>query len=90
MTETFDLRIDSIAAGGDGVGRHDGMVVFVPRTAQGDVASVEARRTGRLMRGRLVKLLAASPARVTPECEHYVADSYATCCNWQPPHESAT
>ena len=30
---TIELRIDSIAAGGDGVGRHNGMVVFVPRTA---------------------------------------------------------
>ena len=31
-----ELDIDSIAAGGDGVGRTDGVVVFVPRTAPGD------------------------------------------------------
>ena len=32
------VAIDSIAAGGDGVGRSEGMAVFVPRTAPGDVA----------------------------------------------------
>ncbi|HEX7939640.1 MAG TPA: TRAM domain-containing protein [Gemmatimonadaceae bacterium] len=79
MSETFDVTIDSIAAGGDGVGRHNGMVVFVPRTAPGDVARVEARPDGRLMRGRLIKLLTASTKRAEPACRHYVADSCGGC-----------
>lgn len=76
---TFDLRIDSIAAGGDGVGRHEGLVVFVPRTAPGDVARVDAEQHGRLMRGRLVDVIQASADRTEPACAHYVHDRCGGC-----------
>jgi 23S rRNA (uracil1939-C5)-methyltransferase len=79
VSETFDLRIDSIAAGGDGVGRRDGMVVFVPRTAPGDLARVRAERQDRLMRGRLLELVSPSPQRVVPPCKHYVDDRCGGC-----------
>ena len=79
MSETFDLRIDSIAAGGDGVGRRDGMVVFVPRTAPGDVARTRAQRHDRLMRGRLLDLVERSPLRADPPCRHYVDDRCGGC-----------
>jgi 23S rRNA (uracil1939-C5)-methyltransferase len=79
MSETFELRIDSIAAGGDGVGRRDGMVVFVPRSAPGDLACVVAERQDRLMRGRLASLLEASERRVDPCCDHYVRDRCGGC-----------
>ena len=75
----FDLRIDSIAAGGDGVGRHEGIVVFVPRTAPGDVVRVRARQQDRLMRGEALELLQASPQRTDPPCEHYVKDRCGGC-----------
>jgi 23S rRNA (uracil1939-C5)-methyltransferase len=77
--DVLELRIDSIAAGGDGVGRHDGMVVFVPRTAPGDVVRVSAVRHDRLMRGRLVDLVDASPSRADPCCDHYDADRCGGC-----------
>ena len=77
--EVFDLQIDSIAAGGDGVGRHDGLVVFVPRTAPGDLVRVSAERHDRLMRGQVVELLKPSPQRVAPPCEHYVVDRCGGC-----------
>lgn len=79
MSEIFDLRIDSIAAGGDGVGRHNGMVVFVPRTAPGDLARVRAHRRDRLMRGQLSELIQPSPQRVDPACGHYVIDRCGGC-----------
>src|SRR5207237_8364863 len=65
--------------GGDGVGRHEGMVVFVPRTAPGDLARVSAVPEGRLMRGTLVELLEPAPARVNPRCPHYVIDRCGGC-----------
>jgi len=77
--ETFELSIDSIAAGGDGVGRHDGMVAFVPRTSPGDRVRVEAKREGRLMRGRVLELLAPSASRAAPRCGHYNADACGGC-----------
>lgn len=85
--ETFDLRIDTIAAGGDGVGRHHGMVVFVPRTAPGDLVRVCAEPRNRFMRGGVVELLAPSPQRANPPCEHYVFDRCGGCQIQHLPYE---
>jgi 23S rRNA (uracil1939-C5)-methyltransferase len=76
MTE---VRIDSIAAGGDGVGRVGGMVVFVPRTAAGDL--VDTRITGRKSFGRgiVTRVVEPSRDRVEPRCEHYVGDRCGGC-----------
>lgn len=73
------ISVERIAAGGDGVARNDGLVVFVPRTAPGDVAQVAVRMQGRLGRGRVLQLVAPSAARVTPRCHHYVDDQCGGC-----------
>lgn len=77
--KTFDVRIDSVAAGGDGVARHENVVVFVPRSAPGDRVRVEAVQDGRLMRGTIVELLEASRDRVDPPCPHYTQDKCGGC-----------
>jgi 23S rRNA (uracil1939-C5)-methyltransferase len=79
VSTTIDLHIDSIAAGGDGVGRHEGMVVFVPRTAPGDDVRVRATKHDRLMRAHILEMLAASPERTSPPCEHYTVDHCGGC-----------
>jgi 23S rRNA (uracil1939-C5)-methyltransferase len=73
------VRIESIAAGGDGVGRTGGMVVFIPRTAPGDV--VDASITGKKSfgRGRIERVEQASSDRVEPPCPHYVIDRCGGC-----------
>lgn len=76
---TARVEIASIAAGGDGVGRLAGMVVFVPRTAPGDTAEVRLRGTRRFARGTLDRLAVASPQRVDPPCPHYVIDRCGGC-----------
>ena len=73
------LEIASVAAGGDGVGRTDGMVVFVPRTAPGDVARVRLATGKRFARGTLDSLEVASPLRVAPPCPHYEGDRCGGC-----------
>jgi 23S rRNA (uracil1939-C5)-methyltransferase len=73
------LEIASIAAGGDGVGRTEGMVVFVPRTAPGDVARVRIARAKRFARGQLLSLDEPSPSRVDPLCPHYTNDRCGGC-----------
>jgi 23S rRNA (uracil1939-C5)-methyltransferase len=78
MVETT-VSIESVAAGGDGVGRTEGLVVFVPRTAPGDVARVRMTRTKRFARGRLLSLERTSPSRVDPPCPHYVVDRCGGC-----------
>lgn len=73
------LRVDSIAAGGDGVGRAEGMVVFVPRAAPGDVLDVRVAGKKRFGRGTISKIQEPSPDRVEPPCEHYVRDRCGGC-----------
>ena len=77
--ELARLEITSIAAGGDGVGRTDGMVVFVPRGAPGDVAQVRLARSKRFARGEIASIDIASLDRVTPQCAHYVVDRCGGC-----------
>ena len=73
------LKIASIAAGGDGVARDEGVVVFVPRTAPGDVARVRISRAKRFARGQLLSLEDPSPARVDLPCPHYTIDRCGGC-----------
>jgi len=73
------VAIDSIAAGGDGVGRTSGLVVFVPRTAPGDVAIAEILEKGRFARGKLRDILTASVDRIEPPCPHYTRDKCGGC-----------
>ncbi|HUQ79866.1 MAG TPA: hypothetical protein VM076_01945 [Gemmatimonadaceae bacterium] len=76
---TARLAIESIAAGGDGVGRSEGMAVFVPRTAPGDVADVALDVRGRFARGAVVRLVEPAAERVTPPCVHYERDRCGGC-----------
>lgn len=68
-----ELRIESIAAGGAGVGRlPDGRVVFVQRTAAGDRALVELTQVKkRFAHGRLLRVLEPGPGRRQAPCPHY-------------------
>ena len=79
MTE--DVRIERIAAGGDGVGRlADGRVAFVPRTAAGDLARVEViRPEKRFVRGRATEIVEPGPGRTEPRCRHYQRDQCGGC-----------
>ena len=73
------MTVESIAAGGDGIGRANGLAVFVPRTAPGDVADVAVSSRGRFGRGRVVTLVDGAASRVTPRCQHYVGDGCGGC-----------
>ena len=73
------LRIESIAAGGDGVARTGGMVVFVPRSAPGDL--LDARISGKKSfgRGRITRIEQPSADRIDPPCPHYTNDRCGGC-----------
>jgi len=80
-SDAIDLEIESIAAGGDGVGRVGRLVAFVPRTAPGDAVSVRLyeRAGGRFARGELLAVRRAGPNRVDPPCPHYDGDRCGGC-----------
>ncbi|MDZ4774875.1 MAG: class I SAM-dependent RNA methyltransferase [Planctomycetota bacterium] len=76
-----EVTIDSLAAGGDGVARVDGCVVFVPESAPLDRALVEIVALGpNHVRARIVELREPSPHRRGPACAHF-----GSCggCTWQ-------
>lgn len=78
------VRIDRLAAGGDGVGRlDDGRTLFVPRSAPGDLVEVtDLRLHKRFARGRIGALVEPGPGRVAPRCRHYDRDRCGGC-QWQ-------
>jgi 23S rRNA (uracil1939-C5)-methyltransferase len=78
------VLIESLAAGGDGVGRlADGMAVFVPRTAPGDrVRLADVRRRRRHAHASLAAVEAPGPGRVEPPCPHFTHDGCGGC-QWQ-------
>lgn len=80
---TASLAIASLASGGDGVARHEGLVVFTPRTAPGDLVEADVRVEGRVGRGTLERVVRAGPGRVAPECAHYLAPDRCGGCQWQ-------
>ncbi|HUQ98241.1 MAG TPA: hypothetical protein VM166_02235 [Gemmatimonadaceae bacterium] len=79
MPAVVSLPIDSIAAGGDGVGRKDGLVVFVPRTAPGDVVTAQVSGKGHFARGLLKNIVTPSTVRIDPPCPHYTRDRCGGC-----------
>lgn len=79
MSETATVTIERVAAGGDGIARHDGMVVFVPRAVPGDVVSVALVRQRTFARGRVLEQLTASPDREVVVCPHYEGDRCGGC-----------
>ncbi|HEY8308979.1 MAG TPA: hypothetical protein VIG47_00420, partial [Gemmatimonadaceae bacterium] len=79
MSRTVSLSIDAIAAGGDGVARNDGLVVFVPRTAPADVITASIAGKGHFARGMLRTIQRPSPDRVDPSCAHYTRENCGGC-----------
>jgi 23S rRNA (uracil1939-C5)-methyltransferase len=77
------LRVERVAAGGDGLTREpSGRVVFVPGGLPGEevrVRIIEAKRD--FARAALVEVVAASPGRVAPPCPHVARGCGG--CSWQ-------
>ena len=75
------LRITSLAAEGNAMGKWNDIVVFVPLTVPGDVVNVQIRtKRRRYMEGYVTEYIERSPMRVEPFCAHF-----GVCggCKWQ-------
>ena len=76
---SVQVVIDSIAAGGDGVGRTGGMVVFVPRSTPGDLVTAKLVGKKRFARGTILHIDTSSVDRIDPRCPHYMIDRCGGC-----------
>ncbi len=67
QAEDLELTLDGIAQGGDGVGRVEGLVVFVRGGLPGERVRVQiVEQRASYLRGELREVLEASPDRVAP------------------------
>jgi 23S rRNA (uracil1939-C5)-methyltransferase len=70
--ERLSLTIDDLAFGGEGVGRADGYVVFVPGGVPGDRVRVRLEQArSRFGRGLIEEIEAPSPHRVEAPCPYF-------------------
>lgn len=73
MDEIIEVRIEKVIFGGDGLGRLDGLTVFVPATVPGDLVRARVvERKKAYVRARVVDVLSAGADRREPPCP-YVA-----------------
>lgn len=68
-TSRREVEIEKIVASGVGLARTPDGVVLVPGTAPGERAAIEIEAGRSPLRGRVLKLLEASPDRVAPACD---------------------
>lgn len=77
----MQVTIEKVIYGGDGLVRTEQGVIFVPRTAPGDVVDVEiTERKKDYAKGRVLKVVKPSPDRQETDCPNYMM---AGCCHWE-------
>ena len=70
--EELELRIDSLAYGGNGVGRLNGFVVFVRGALPGDLVSAKVTKVKRgFAEASALSILDPSPQRTVAPCRHF-------------------
>jgi tRNA/tmRNA/rRNA uracil-C5-methylase (TrmA/RlmC/RlmD family) len=70
--DQISLTIHDLAFGGEGVGRIEEFVVFVPFVITGETVEAEVTEVKKnFARAKLVRVVTASPQRVTPECRYF-------------------
>lgn len=70
--QSFTITIEGYSSDGDGVARLDGMAVFVKGAIRGETCRVKLLKVGKTAAwGKVEAVLAASTARVIPDCPHY-------------------
>nr|MBP8293946.1 TRAM domain-containing protein [Caldilineaceae bacterium] len=75
------LTLEAMTPSGDALGRHAGMVVFVPYGIPGETVDVVlTERKARYARGRIEARHGDAASRVAPPCPHF-----GVCggCDWQ-------
>jgi tRNA/tmRNA/rRNA uracil-C5-methylase (TrmA/RlmC/RlmD family) len=72
--DKLTLTIHDIAFGGEGVGRIDDFVVFVPFVIVGEIVEAEITEVKKnFARAKLLSVEKSSPERVAPECRYFGA-----------------
>ena len=85
--EIYEMTITGMGAEGEGVGRIDSFVVFVPFALIGEFIRVQILKvTKSYAHGKLLDILTPSPHRVTPECRYFA--KCGGCALWHMDYQS--
>jgi 23S rRNA (uracil1939-C5)-methyltransferase len=79
--DLLDVKIEKLTYGENGIARHQGLVIFVPFSAPGDLLKVQIRQIKKnFVEAEIVEILAPGSERKNPPCP-----VYGKCggCDWQ-------
>ena len=69
---TVELEIVDLGSSGEGIGRAEGLAVFVPGALPGDVVTAEiTENKGRFAKGRLISVEKPSTDRIEADCPYF-------------------
>jgi len=72
LADKISLTIHDLAFGGEGVGRLDDFVIFVPFVIVGETVEVEITEVKKnFARAKLLRVVTPSLERITPECKYF-------------------
>ena len=75
------VTICDVGGDGNAIAKVEGMVLFVPFAAPGDVVDVRLRKKKKsYAEGTVLRLVEAGPVRIAPICEHFTV---CGGCRWQ-------
>ena len=70
--DIINLTIEDVNINGEGIGKYDGIAVFVPRAAIGDKLEVKIiKEAKKYFVGKIEKILIPSADRIVPDCDVY-------------------
>jgi len=79
--EITELEIESAAFKGKGVAKKDGLAVFIPNTAPGDLVKARiVKKKKKYREAKLLEIIEPSPKRIEPKCRHALV---CGGCTWQ-------
>lgn len=81
--EIIQVKLTTMAHGGDALGRHEGKVIFVPYAIPGETVRAEiVEDKGHYAFARLLEVVERSPRRVDAPCPYFGQDKCGGC-QWQ-------
>ncbi|MBN2541759.1 23S rRNA (uracil(1939)-C(5))-methyltransferase RlmD [bacterium] len=79
--DQLKIFIEKVVYKGIGIGRHEGIVVFVKNAYPGETALVEITRSKRdYLEGRVIEIVSSQQDRIEPKCRHF---GLCGGCTWQ-------
>ncbi|MCD6186098.1 MAG: TRAM domain-containing protein, partial [Deltaproteobacteria bacterium] len=79
--ELLELQVESVAFGGKGIAKIDGLTVFIDNGIPQDHVSARIiKKKKKYLEARIEAILKPSPYRIEPECEY---SGFCGGCKWQ-------